>query len=77
MKKKILHAAQIVGCVALLTLANSMVAAGAGNHHSHSQANADPTATATQKDPAAALADVLTAACRENQTEFVGLFDGR
>ncbi|MGC2705136.1 MAG: hypothetical protein WA361_11520, partial [Candidatus Acidiferrales bacterium] len=72
MKIEILRAAQIFGCVMLVALAISKPAAAAADHHAHRQANAEPSATATQKDPAAALADVLTAACRANQTEFAG-----
>ncbi|MGA7224501.1 MAG: hypothetical protein WA603_24995 [Candidatus Acidiferrales bacterium] len=76
MKKEILRAAQILCCVMLLTLASAIPAAAAGDDHSHGQANAEPSATAIQKDPAAALADVLTAACRANQTEFAGYLTG-
>ena len=75
MKKVILRRSLAVCCAALLALASS-ISAAAASHYAHAQTNEQSSGTPAEKDPAAALADVLTAACRANQTEFANYLTG-
>jgi hypothetical protein len=75
MKKEILRFPRVVYCVMLLALALSPPLE-AREHHSSRQENAQTSATPAEKDPAAALADLLSAACRANQTEFSNYLTG-
>ncbi len=75
MKKEFLRLPRAACCAVLLTLTLPVSAAARG-HRSHAQTKDQSGATLPEKDPAATLADVLTAACRANQTEFANYLTG-
>lgn len=75
MKKELLRIPRVAYCALFLTLTLPVSAAARG-HHSHAQTKDQSGATLPEKDPAATLADVLTAACRANQTEFANYLTG-
>ncbi|MFZ0520120.1 MAG: hypothetical protein WAL95_03805 [Candidatus Acidiferrales bacterium] len=73
MKNEILRFS-LVACGGLL-LAFSFPAA-ARSYHLRGQENAQTSAAPAEKDPATALADLLSATCRANQTEFSNFLTG-
>lgn len=75
MQREILGFPHIVRCVLPVALACLMPAAAWG-YRARAQENAQTSAAPAEKDPAAALADVLSAACRANQTEFANFLTG-
>lgn len=75
MKKENLRFPRIVCCLVPLALALSLPGDARGQHSS-GQEHVQTSATPADKDPAAALADVLSAACRANQTEFSNYLTG-
>jgi hypothetical protein len=75
MKKEILRFPRIVCRLIPLALAFWMPGA-AWSYHARGQANEQTSVAPAEKDPAAALADILSAACRANETEFSSFLTG-